>query len=210
MTIDRDRILSDFIDAWNAGKRPEVDDYLDRVPAEEREELAQELMSFLTFAPTPSYSEATLSEIRAEPVVAQALGAAAQRSGLLPPLLGRLRKRLGLSTAQLAGALARELGLPEAHQDKTAGYLERWERGELASARVSRRVFEGMARVLGVPRAELEGAADAGGWAAAPVFRAGGAAAEEAAPYLELLADALETPGEAARDEVDDLFLGGR
>lgn len=80
----------------------------------------------------------------------------------------------------------------------------------VGSSRVSRRVLEGLARVLGVPRSELEGAAEVGGWATAPVFRAQGDAAQVATPHLELLADALETPGEAQRDEVDDLFLGGR
>jgi hypothetical protein len=28
--------------------------------------------------------------------------------------------------------------------------------------------------------------------------------------HLEILAEALEAPGGAGRDEVDDLFLGGR
>ncbi len=211
MASDLDRTLSQFIDAWNAGRRPDVDEHLARVPEAQREELAGELMAFLRFAPTPSYSEGTLREIRAEPAVVEALGTAGERSGLLPVLLRRLRERLGLSAGQLAGELVRDLGMAEEAGAKTATYLERWERGELASARVSRRVFEGSrARVLGVPRTELEGAADVGGWATAPVFRAEGDAAQSAAPYLELLADALETPGEAGRDEVDDLFLGGR
>jgi len=210
VTSDRDRTLSDFMDAWNAGERPDVDDYLARVPTAQREELAEQLMTFLSFAPTPAYSEATLAEIRAEPVVVAALRAASGRAGLLPALIGRLRARLGLSTEQLAGELVRELGLAEKHAAKTTSYLDRWERGELASAPVSRRVFDGLARSLQVPRVELEGAADAGGRAPAPVFRADGDAAQATAPYLELLADALEAPSDAERDEVDDLFLGGR
>ena len=31
----REQVLSEFIDAWNAGRRPEVDDYIARVPAED-------------------------------------------------------------------------------------------------------------------------------------------------------------------------------
>ena len=54
MTTDRDRILSEFIDDWNAGRRPDVDDYLARVPEGERDELADQLMSFLTFGPPPN------------------------------------------------------------------------------------------------------------------------------------------------------------
>ena len=75
-------------------------------------------------------------------------------------------------------------------------------------------MFEVLAKVLGVPRSELEGAGDVGGWAApgapAAAFRASDEAADAAAPHLDLLASGLATPGESARDEVDDLFLGGR
>src|SRR3954470_13953937 len=92
VTSDRDRILSEFIDAWNAGRRPDVDDYLARVPDEERGELADQLVSFMSFAPTPTYSDAALDAIRAEPVVAAAHAAAEERSGLLPALLTGLRE----------------------------------------------------------------------------------------------------------------------
>ena len=37
MPPDPDRILSDFIDAWNAGRRPEVDDYVGRADEADRE-----------------------------------------------------------------------------------------------------------------------------------------------------------------------------
>jgi transcriptional regulator with XRE-family HTH domain len=206
---ESDRILSDFIDAWNAGERPDVDDHLARAPEAEREDLADALASFLAFAPTPAYSEQALAEIRAEPIVAEALDAGGERSGLMPALLRRLRERLGLSTEQLASELARVLGLGEERRPKTAAYLQRWERGELSSARVSQRVFDGLAGIFGVPRSELEGAADLGA-RVAPVFRASGPEAPAAAPHLELLADALQTPADAEHDEVDDLFLSGR
>ena len=57
--------------------------------------------------------------------------------------------------------------------------------------------------------------ADGGGWSttvahAAPVFRADEDAAARTGRHLEVLADALAAPGGEARDEVDDLFLGGR
>ena len=91
MTLDRDQALSEFIDAWNAGRRPEVDDYLARVPEQERTELAARLMTFLSVAPTPDYSEEALDAIRAEPIVQRALAAPAERGGLLPALLARLR-----------------------------------------------------------------------------------------------------------------------
>ncbi len=214
MTTDRDRILSEFIDDWNAGRRPDVDDYLARVPEGERDELADQLMSFLTFAPTPEYSDEALKAIRAEPIVAEALSASEGRAGVLPSLLVRLRARVGLSNAEVASSLVQSLELGEERAPKTAAYLQRLEEGDLEPSRVSLRVFDALARLFGVPRSELEGAGDLGGWAApaapAAAFRASDEAADAAAPHLDLLAKGLTTPGEAARDEVDDLFLGGR
>jgi len=215
VTFDRDRILSEFIDAWNAGSRPDVDDYLARAPADEQGELADQLLSFLTFAPTPSYDDEALAAIRAEPIVAAALTAPDHRGGLLPALLSGLRARFSMTTAQLAGELVAMLELPSDRKHKTACYLERLERGELEPTRVSRRVFDALARVFEIPRSQLEGAGDLSRWlpqsrAAAPVFRADKDAAHAVSAHLEVLADALEAPGGAARDEVDDLFLGGR
>src|SRR3954451_15644292 len=212
MSLTPEQVLSDFIDAWNAGQRPDVDDYIARVRAEEQDALGAELLAFVTLAPTPDYSDEAMAAIRAE--IATEVG---QERGLFPALLARVRERLGMSTADVAGELVNELGLTKQQAPKTAGYLKRLESGSLEPARVSRRVLEALGKVLGVTSAELEGAADRGGWvglhatpAAAPVFRADEAAAERAARHLDVLADALGAPGTAARDEVDELFLGGR
>jgi transcriptional regulator with XRE-family HTH domain len=213
VTPDRDQVLSEFIDAWNAGQRPDVDDYLIRVPDAERAELADQLVMFLSVAPTPEYSDDALAAIRADPIVAGALGAPAERGGLLPSLLGSLRERFSLSTPQLAAELVRELELPDERASKTASYLDQLERGQLEPSRISRKVFDALARLFGVPSDELEGAGNVGSWATpspAPAFRAEDDAAQAAAPHLDLLAKGLATPGGAGRDEVDDLFLGGR
>lgn len=211
----REQVLSEFIDAWNAGKRPDVDDYVTRVPEGEQAELAEDLIGFLAFAPTPEYSDEALAAIRTEPIVAESLAASAQSGGLLPSLLTRLRERFGMSTGELAVQLVGELGLPEDRAPKTTGYLERLEQGRLEPARVSHRVFAALAKVFRVPTQELEGAADLARWtpaapAAAPAFRAEPPAAAQAAFHLEVLADAIAAPGGDERDEVDDLFLGGR
>ena len=42
-----EQVLSDFIDAWNAGGRPRVRDYLARVPEAERDALADEISTWL-------------------------------------------------------------------------------------------------------------------------------------------------------------------
>src|SRR3954452_2350620 len=101
MTSIREQVLSEFIDAWNAGQRPDVDDYIARVPAEEQVLLGEELATFLTFAPTPEYSDAALTAIRAEIAAA----GAEETRPLFSTLLARLRESLGLSTAEVAGEL---------------------------------------------------------------------------------------------------------
>jgi hypothetical protein len=210
MTSIREQVLSEFIDAWNAGQRPDVDDYIARVPAEEQVSLGEELATFLTFAPTPEYSADALTAIRAE--IAEAGGAEAR--GVFATLLSRLRERLSLSTSDVAEALVAELDLSKAQTPKTTGYLKRLEDGKLEPARVSRRVFDALGKVFGLSASALEDAADRGAWsaAAAPaaVFRADEDAAARAGRHLEVLADALAVPGGDHRDEVDDLFLGGR
>ena len=210
MPPDPDRILSDFVDAWNAGRRPDLDAHLARAGEADREHLAADIMAFLAFAPTPDYDEATLAAIRAEPVVAGAAVAAGAPGGLWPALLPRLRERAALSTGQLAAALVSQLGLPPDREPKTRGYLEQLEAGALEPRGLSGRVLDGLARLLGVPRDELEGAGRFGGPRVAPaLFRAEGPAAEALRDDLDVLADALAAPSGAGWDEVDELFRGG-
>lgn len=217
MSSMRELVFSEFVDAWNTGRRPDVDDYIARVPADEREALSEELATFLTFAPTPSYSDEALEAIRAE--IADTTGVAEERT-LFGVLLARLRERSGWSSADVADELLAELGVDRQRAPKAVGYLTRLETGSLEPTRVSRRVFVALGRVFGVSGAELEAAADRSGWSAAPgiaasrtpapVFRADEDAADRASRHLEVLADALAAPGTNGRDEVDDLFLGGR
>jgi Helix-turn-helix domain len=207
---DPDRILSDFIDAWNAGRRPDFDEHLERAAEADRERLAADITAFVAFAPTPDYDDAALAAIRAEPVVAAGAAAATAPGGLWPALLPRLRERAALSTAQLAAGLVGALGLPSDRESKTRGYLERLETGELEPRGLSGRLLDAMARLLGVPRDELEGAGAFGAPAAAPaLFRAEGPAAETTRADLDVIADALAAPSGAQWDEVDELFLGG-
>jgi transcriptional regulator with XRE-family HTH domain len=212
MNSIREQVLSEFIDAWNAGERPDVDDYIARVPADEQAALGEELATFLTFAPTPAYSDAAMDAVRAEILALRS----SEGHGLFPALLARLRERFGMSASDVAGELVGELGLTSQQAPKTATYLEHLENGSLEPARVSRRVFEALGKVFRLPGSELEAAADRTGWAmpavasAGPVFRADEDAAARAERHLEVLADALAAPGGAARDAVDELFLGGR
>jgi hypothetical protein len=209
---DLDRILSEFIDAWNAGRRPDVGEYLARVPpGSERTELAGEITTWLTSAPTPDYDDATYAQIAAEPLVREVVAAVEQPAGLWPTLLARLRRRSRMSTAEVARAISEPLGVA-GHEDKTARYLDDMESGRLDPSGVSRRVLEALARVLGVRDTDLAAAGDLGmaPRAAGALLRAEPGAAEAATPHLEVLAEAMARPSQQAWDEVDELFRGGR
>ena len=209
MPPDPDRVLSDFIDAWNAGRRPDVDEHLARVEPDRRDELASDIAAFVAFAPTPDYDDAAIAAIRAEPAVASAAAAAQSRGGLWPALLPRLRERAALSTAQLAAALVGALGLPADRAPKARGYLERLEAGDLEPRGLSGRLLDALARLLGVPRDDLEAAGAFGAPSPAPaLFRAEGPAAEALRDDLDVIADALAAPGAGEWDEIDDLYRG--
>ena len=83
-----DQVLSDFIDAWNAGRRPRVREYLARLPdGPERDDLAEQITSWLEVAPTPGYDDDTRADIRAEPIVARLLESAGSDAGLWPTVV---------------------------------------------------------------------------------------------------------------------------
>ena len=209
MPGEPDRILSDFVDAWNAGRRPDLDEYLARAAAGDREQVLADITAFVAFAPTPHYDDAALAAIRAEPAVAAGAAATTVRGGLWPALLPRLRERAALSTAQLAAGLVGALGLPANRAGKTREYVERLEAGELEARGLSGRLLDAMARVLGVPRGDLEGASAFGAPAAAALFRAEGPAAESIRADLDVIADAFAAPSGAGWDDVDELFRSG-
>src|SRR4051794_12352093 len=146
-----EQVLSDFIDAWNAGRRPRLRDYLARVPdATDREQLAEQISTWLAVAPTPDYDETARAAIRAEPIVQQIFGAVGEEAGLWPQLVPQLRGRRGWSTAQRAERLVTRLNLNRDDEGRAADYVGRLERGELEPSRLSRRLIDALGDLLGV------------------------------------------------------------
>lgn len=208
--VSIDRVLSEFIDDWNAGRRPKVDAYLERVPETERAELADQLMTWLEVAPTPAYDESARAAVAAEPAVRESIDAMAREAGRWPDLLPRLRERASLSMRELASKLAAAVGLSGGAEAKTERYLGQLEEGSLDPARVSRKVIDGLARILRVDPSLLE---DAGGhtFRPAPMFRATARLSKTTEHNMEVLADMLTAKAPAEEwDEVDQLFQGGR
>jgi hypothetical protein len=192
-----EQLLSEFIDAWNRGRRPRVREYLARLPdGPDRDELADQITSWLEVAPAPAYDEPTRDRIRSEPIVAAVLGS-----------VPALRARAGLSISQLAARLLERLALDRRDSARAAGYLERLERGELDPTRVSRRLLDALGAVLGVPGRAL--AESVPRPAAGAMFRAESDAAGWLRDDLEVLSRAALTPAPAPMDELDRLFTGG-
>ncbi len=211
-----DQLFSDFIDAWNAGRRPELDDYLTKVAdPTARRELAEQIADWIDLAPTPVYSDAVRAEIRATPAVARVLAAAGESGGLWPELLPELRARSSLSLTALAARLRERFSFGEAEQERTVGFLTQMELGELEPAGVSRRLLDALGELLGTSAERLADAgmfgrglnpALAGG---AHLFRAEGDAGGAMAAGLTALSEAAYAPAPAPLDEVERLFLGG-
>jgi hypothetical protein len=205
VSAERDALLSEFIDAWNAGRRPRLEDFLERAAPADRDALADDVATFVGLADAPALDPAVVA---AEPVVREVVAALDAQAGLWPAMLPRLRARARLRVDELAARLAAALGVRGA-EAKTAGYLRAMEDGTLEPAGVSRRVLDALGRLLDADPAELAAA----GRFAAPAA-AGGALFRTDAPdpdvaeRLDVLADALATPSPATWDDVDRLFRG--
>jgi transcriptional regulator with XRE-family HTH domain len=193
-----DRILSEFIDAWRAGDRPDAGEYVDRAPPQDRPELAAAIDAFMALAPEPGYDEQAWSALTADPMIERI--AVDAWSDLLP----RLRERHGLSLDGLATALAERLGVPA---PKTRSYLDDLEHDRLVPDRLSRRLLDTLAAVLGAPAAWLERTGAGRAAPTAALYRRQGQ--HETEQRLEVIADAMLADA-AEWDEVDELFQGGR
>jgi transcriptional regulator with XRE-family HTH domain len=198
---DPERLLSEFIDAWSAGERPEADEYIERAPQDARDALADDIAAYLALAPTPDYSAGVLDELLRDRAVLELADAIESERGLWPALLPRLRRQAGLDRSQLAARLIARLGV-EGGETKTERYLQQMERGRLDPRGVSHRVLDSLGRILGVGGDVLARAADFQLFSEPAVSGAtlGGAVADRAGPAA----------GAEPFDEIDRLFRGGR
>jgi transcriptional regulator with XRE-family HTH domain len=199
-----DQVLSEFIDAWNAGERPRVAAYLDRVPEGDRDALADAISVWLATAPAPSLSAEARAAVRAEPVVARVLS----DEGAWPSVLPQLRAQAGFSVRDLAARLVERFSVGDAGRAET--YLERMERGSLGPDQVSRRLLDALGGLLGVSGTSL---GEMGGMrpsvSAGTLFRADEDRGEWVASDIDALSRAATTPAPPPMDELDRLFLGG-
>jgi hypothetical protein len=203
---DVDELLGRFIDDWNAGRRPDLDEVLAAAPdAGAREELLRLVDAFVATAPLPAYSPAQLDELLARP---QVRAAAAAFGGPLPPaeVLAQERARAGLDVRELAGRVAAALGFG-GREAKVAWYLDGLESGDVDPQPVSARAWEAVAGALGIAAERLTGAMPPPAPAAALLRDESGepGARDEVLVFLDALG-AVASPGEW--DEVDEAFRG--
>lgn len=200
-------VLSRYIDDWNAGRRPRAEDYLARVDAAQRDELAEQIATYASWAPTPPYSPEALHEIRSEPALADVREAAGREGGLWSVMLPALRTRAGLGLAELGQRVHGALGLGSG-EEKTARYLQDMERDRLDPRGVSQRVLDALAAALGTSGRDLAEAGDlgSGGRPAMALYRDGPMDLE----VLHELAGAAHERDPGDYDEIDELFRGGR
>jgi transcriptional regulator with XRE-family HTH domain len=206
MSEEVDMVLSQFIDAWNAGERPSVDAYLERVAPSDRDELVDRLEDWLLIAPSPAYGEQALEAIRAEPALAGALRVIAADPELWPEVLPRLRERAGLRVRDLAARVTAAFGL-SGQEGRAEEYLERMERGDLDATRVSRRLLEALGNALGAELIRSGGLRPAAPGRA--LYRAESDAGASFEQDLEALSQAAMAPAPPPMDELDRLFVGG-
>lgn len=207
---DADVLLSQFIDAWNRGERPDVDTYLERASEDTRDDLADQIGFFLLHAPTPIYSDEARAAIRSHPAVQQVMGALDGEAGLWPLLLPRLRDRARLRRDEVVAKLSEALGI-QGKEAKTRRYLHDMEIGALDPRGVSQKVLDALGSILGVSGDELARAGDFPTLGGGPVPAAAYYRARLVEEEMLDVAPALATPGtEDEPDEVDRLFTGGR
>ncbi|RKQ90902.1 hypothetical protein C8N24_0717 [Solirubrobacter pauli] len=210
-----DQLLSDFIDDWNAGRRPRVREYLARLPDEQdRAELADRIDSWLQVAPTPAFTDEARAAIHAHPSV-QPLLEPARPSGSWATVLPRLRRRAALSPDELAAGLVDRLDLAPTDTPRAADYLQRLELEQLDPTRLSRRLLDALGGLLDVSTGWLTDLAAAAPRVVTPPPAAALLRSDQPGEHalrhdLELLSRAALTPAPTPADELDRLFTGGR
>lgn len=201
-----EQLLGEFIDAWKAGERPDVDVYLRRAREKDRDELASQLATWLQIAPTPRFDKSTRAAIAKEPALRAALDQAAALRARLSERLPPLRKRAGLNVRDVARRLVVVFDLED--ERRTTKYLKQLEGGELDASRLSRRLLDALAAILGADRDELAPGPPALA-ASQAFFRAEDNADRWIAEDIDALSRAALAAAPEPMDELDRLFLGG-
>jgi len=213
---DVDRLFTEFIEAHLAGSDPDPWQYVGRLEGDERTELEELIDAYYVGAPPRQWNAEAFRGSAAERITDAIDRSFRGQAGWWPALLPRLRDRARLKRSEVVGRLADALGVSD-REAKVAGYYHEMEHGLLPSERVSPKVLDALASIVGTtsealrtagrpltPEISSQDAADA-------VFARTAHPQEEY--HLAQLDVTAADEAPAARpsdwDEVDELFLGG-
>jgi hypothetical protein len=205
-----ERLREQFIASFEAGERPDPRDFLTQLEGADQRELEALLDAYLAQAPRRRFDAQAFAESPARALVDDLDQSLSGVAGTWPVVLPRLRNAARLRRGDLVRRLAESLGVT-GREAKVERYYHEMEQGLLPPAGVSDRVLDALASLLQTTRERLReaGASPAAGAGAAPAALF----ARTAAPTDDELAAMASAPAAApepeARDEVDELFLGG-
>ena len=209
---DVEQVLREYIREHRSGGAADPLEYLERVDeGVDRRELEALIDAYLEHAPRAGFDREVFEASRAPAVVAAIEQELDARGTTWATLLPRLRAQAQIKRADLVARLAERLGV-RGREDKVHRYYNAMEHEQLDPARISPRVFEALAGLVGTTADALRRAApkpdDRLLQAAPPAFA-------RSAPW-ETDADAVAAaPAPAASvsppewDDVDQLFRGG-
>lgn len=199
-----DQLFNRFVEAWNTGQRPDVDDYCAQMPEADCVDFRRMVTLFLERAPRPPLDDEAHEALRADPSFRQVASLAGSEGGLWSQLLPRLREKARLSREQLVARLSETLGVPS-EQERVKLYYHQMESGALDPSGVSQKVLDALAGLLGTDSDELERAGDFRG-----IVEPDQAVFARSDDAIANGARALSTESPGPGDEVDRLFTGGR
>ena len=212
---DLDALLAEFEASYLAGGDADVTRFLERVPANERQELATMLDSFLMEKATRRpWDSAGYERSLAKEAVERVYESSEGVSGTWPELLPRLRSQARIKRSDLVERLANALGFAdEASVARIGDFYHRMEHGTLPSRGVSSRVVDALASVVGVTAEQIRSAGNGDPFDDAAT---GAAFARTATPDSGFAVEAEDAGSAAAgpegrgnHDEIDSLFLDG-
>jgi hypothetical protein len=207
-----DRMFNEFVEQHESGSSPEPLEYLRQLEGTDRAELAALIAGYLERAPRRQWNAEAFRGSAAEHAVEEAM---AEPVGAWSARLRAWRDEARLRREQVVARLAEALGQAQ-QEPKVALYYHRLERGLLDPRKVSSRVFEALAVVLGQSAESLRDAAAS--WTEAmerpteTFARRTMPSAESRTAVADAAASAAGAEPAPARedwDEVDRLFLGG-
>ena len=215
---DLERLLEAFVAAFEAGERPDPNEWVEGVSDVERQELSSLIDRYLMTAPRRAWDPKAYETSLAKAAVDQVYESIEGVSGSWPELLPHLRNRARVKRSELVARLSEALGVGSEPRrlEKVADYYNRMEHGWLPAEGVSGRVIEALAGIVGVDPETLRSAGR--GAFSSPVVEeqafartvldelAYSAASE---PDADALPAPPASPGTAGRDEIDELFTGG-